>query len=72
MDRFLPLLGIAFGFDAINNERAERTLPRLLPQPIWRDDYQRQSLGADGDRVSLAAIVVVIAGRSSGWGRAQA
>lgn len=33
-----PLLGIAFGFDAINQERAEQTLPRLISQPIHRDD----------------------------------
>jgi hypothetical protein len=32
-----PLLGIAFGFDAINGERSERTLPRLVSQPIHRD-----------------------------------
>jgi ABC-2 type transport system permease protein len=34
----LPLVGIAFGFDAINGERAQGTLPRLLSQPIHRDD----------------------------------
>ncbi|WP_188190662.1 ABC transporter permease [Nonomuraea sp. SYSU D8015] len=33
-----PLLGIAFGFDAVSSERAQRTLPRLLAQPIHRDD----------------------------------
>ncbi len=33
-----PLLGIAFGFDAVNGERAEGTLPRLVAQPIYRDD----------------------------------
>ncbi len=33
-----PLLGIAFGFDAVNGERTEGTLPRLLAQPIHRDD----------------------------------
>jgi ABC-2 type transport system permease protein len=33
-----PLLGVAFGFDAINGERAQGTLPRLLSQPIHRDD----------------------------------
>ena len=33
-----PLLGIAFGFDAINGERSDGTLPRLLAQPIHRDD----------------------------------
>jgi ABC-2 type transport system permease protein len=33
-----PLLGIAFGFDAVSGERAQRTLPRLVSQPIHRDD----------------------------------
>ena len=33
-----PLLGIAFGFDAINGERAQGTLPRLVAQPIHRDE----------------------------------
>lgn len=33
-----PLLGIAFGFDGINGERSEGTLPRLVSQPIHRDD----------------------------------
>jgi ABC-2 type transport system permease protein len=33
-----PLLGIAFGFDAVNGERSQRTLPRLVAQPIHRDE----------------------------------
>jgi hypothetical protein len=33
-----PLLGIAFGFDAVNNERAQGRLPRLVAQPIHRND----------------------------------
>ena len=33
-----PLLGIALGFDAINGERSEGTLSRLVSQPIYRDD----------------------------------
>ena len=33
-----PLLGVAFGFDAINSEQARGTLGRLLSQPIFRDD----------------------------------
>ncbi|HEV8546736.1 MAG TPA: ABC transporter permease, partial [Candidatus Limnocylindrales bacterium] len=33
-----PLLGLAFAFDAVNSERSEGTLPRLLSQPIHRDD----------------------------------
>jgi len=34
---FIPLVGIALGFDAINNERTSGTLSRLLSQPIYRD-----------------------------------
>ena len=34
----VPVLGIAFGFDAVSGERAEGTLPRLVSQPIYRDD----------------------------------
>jgi len=34
---FIPIIGIAFGFDAINNERASGNLSRLLSQPIYRD-----------------------------------
>ena len=34
----IPLIGIGFGFDAINGERSQGTLPRLLSQPIHRDD----------------------------------
>ncbi len=38
-----PLLGIAFGFDAINGERAEGTLPRLaVPAHLARRRHQRQ------------------------------
>jgi ABC-2 type transport system permease protein len=34
---FGPLIGMVLGFDAINRERANRTLPKLLSQPIYRD-----------------------------------
>lgn len=32
-----PLAGLALGFDAINRERAQGTLNRLVSQPIYRD-----------------------------------
>lgn len=32
-----PLLGISFGFDAINSEQSKGTLSRLMAQPIPRD-----------------------------------
>lgn len=33
-----PLLGIMFGFDTVNGERSQGTLPRLLSQPLHRDE----------------------------------
>jgi len=58
-----PLLGIAFGFDGINGERTEGTLPRLLSQPIHRDDVINGkfvgALSAIG--LLLAAITLVVA-----------
>ena len=33
----VPLVSIALGFDAVNRERSERTLSRVLAQPIYRD-----------------------------------
>jgi ABC-2 type transport system permease protein len=52
-----PLLGIAFGFDAINGERSQGTLPRLVAQPIHRDDVINGKFVA-----GLAVIAVVLAG----------
>ncbi|MDP8905717.1 MAG: ABC transporter permease [Chloroflexota bacterium] len=58
-----PLLGIAFGFDGINGERAEGTLPRLLAQPIHRDDVINGkfvgALAAIG--LMLTAITLIVA-----------
>jgi ABC-2 type transport system permease protein len=50
-----PLLGIAFGFDGINGERSEGTLPRLLAQPIHRDDVINGKFVA-----GLAAITLIL------------
>ncbi|HJX13438.1 MAG TPA: ABC transporter permease [Dehalococcoidales bacterium] len=33
----VPIIGIALGFDAINSERSNGTLSRLLAQPVYRD-----------------------------------
>lgn len=33
----VPLVSIALGFDTVNRERSERTLSRVLAQPIYRD-----------------------------------
>ena len=64
-----PLLGIAFGFDAVNRERADRTLPRLLAQPIYRDDVinGKFAAGLAAIGIALGAVLVVIAA----WGVIQ-
>ena len=34
---FVPIIGIALGFDAINSERTGGTLSRIMSQPVFRD-----------------------------------
>jgi ABC-2 type transport system permease protein len=59
-----PLLGIAFAFDAVNGERSEGTLPRLLSQPIHRDDVINGKFAAGLAVIALVltAIVLIISG----------
>jgi ABC-2 type transport system permease protein len=59
-----PLLGVAFAFDAVNGERHEGTLPRLLSQPIHRDDVINGKFagGLAAISIALTAIVMIIAG----------
>ncbi len=54
-----PLLGLAFAFDAINGERAEGTLPRLLSQPIHRDDVINGKFTAGLAVIGLVLVSVV-------------
>ncbi|HTN80987.1 MAG TPA: ABC transporter permease [Acidimicrobiales bacterium] len=54
-----PLLGIVFAFDAVNGERAQRTLPRLVSQPIHRDDDITGKFAAGIGAVSLVLVAVV-------------
>ena len=54
-----PLLGLAFAFDAINGERAEGTLPRLLSQPIHRDDVENGKFVAGLAIIALVLVSVV-------------
>jgi ABC-2 type transport system permease protein len=59
-----PLLGLAFSFDAINGERSEGTLPRLVSQPIYRDDVINGKFvaGLSVILIVLLAVVGVISG----------
>jgi ABC-2 type transport system permease protein len=51
----VPLLGLAFGFDSVSSERSQRTLPRLVAQPIRRDDVINGKFAA-----ALAVMAVVL------------
>ena len=59
-----PLLGLAFSFDSVNGERADGTLPRLLSQPIHRDDVVNGKFAAGLFVIGLVivAVVLIIAG----------
>jgi ABC-2 type transport system permease protein len=59
-----PLLGLAFGFDSVNGERHEGTLPRLLSQPIHRDDVinGKFAAGLVAITIALAVVMAIIAG----------
>jgi ABC-2 type transport system permease protein len=56
-----PLLGLAFAFDAINGERARGTLPRLLSQPIHRDDVINGKFVAGLVVISMVVVIMVAA-----------
>ena len=61
----VPLVGIAFGFDGINSERAQGTLSRLLAQPIHRDDVINGKFAAgiadhQGDDRDAGALVLLV------------
>ncbi len=61
---FGPLIGIILGFDAVNRERASRTLSKLVSQPIYRDAIINGKFlaGIVTIAVILVSIVLVISG----------
>jgi ABC-2 type transport system permease protein len=60
----VPVLGIAFGFDAVSGERSEGTLPRLVSQPIYRDDVINGKFAAGLAVIGfiLVTVTLLIAG----------
>ena len=64
-----PLLGLGFSFDAVNGERSEGTLPRLLSQPIHRDDVINGKFIAGLVVIALVLLSVMLA--ISGFGLAR-
>ncbi|HUG31102.1 MAG TPA: ABC transporter permease [Candidatus Limnocylindria bacterium] len=61
-----PLLGVGFAFDAVNGERHQGTLPRLLSQPIHRDDVINGKFAAGLGVITL--VLVVMLALISGYG----
>ncbi len=59
-----PLVGIALGFDAINSEKSNGTLSRVLSQPIFRDSVINGKFLAGLATISLMllSIVLIVAG----------
>ncbi len=66
MGLFVPIIGIALGFDAINSERSGGTLSRLLSQPVYRDSVINGKFLAG--IVTLAIIVTTTLLLISGYG----
>lgn len=62
-----PLLGIGFGFDAVNGERSQGTLPRLVAQPIHRDEILNGKFvaGIGAIALALAAVMTIVGGYGS-------
>jgi ABC-2 type transport system permease protein len=54
-----PVLGIAFGFDGVNGERSEGTLPRLVSQPIHRDDVINGKFVAGLAAISVIFVAII-------------
>jgi len=60
----LPVIGIAFGFDAINSEKNNGTMSRLLSQPIYRDSVFNGKFlaGVITIAIMLASIILLVSG----------
>ncbi len=61
---FIPIIGIALGFNAINGERSSGNLSRLLSQPIYRDSVINAKFlaGLAVVGIMVATVVAIVAG----------
>ncbi len=64
MSIFIPIIGIALGFDAVNSERTSGNLSRLLSQPIYRDNVINGKFlaGLVMIAILIVSIVTLVAG----------
>lgn len=61
---FIPILGIALGFDNVNSERNSGTLVRVLSQPVYRDAVINGKFLAGLVTIStlLVSVVLLVSG----------
>jgi ABC-2 type transport system permease protein len=61
---FGPLIGIIFGFDAVNSERSRGTLSMVLSQPLYRDSLINGKFlaGLTTIAIVIASIILMISG----------
>jgi ABC-2 type transport system permease protein len=61
---FIPIVGIALGFDSINSERVSGNLSRVLSQPVYRDSVVNGKFlaGIFTLAVLVVSIVVIVGG----------
>jgi len=61
---FMPIVGIALGFDTINSERNSGTMSRLLSQPIYRDTVINGKFlaGVVTIAIMLVSLVLLVGG----------
>ena len=57
---FIPIVGIALGFDAISSERNSGTLSRVLSQPIYRDSVINAKFLAGLTTLSVVVVTTVL------------
>ena len=57
---FGPLIGLVLGFDAINRERNEGTLAKLVSQPIYRDSVINGKFLAGVVTISVMMVSIVL------------
>ncbi len=64
MSIFIPIIGIALGFDAINSERTGGNLSRILAQPIYRDSLINGKFlsGLTVITILIVSVVAIVAG----------
>jgi ABC-2 type transport system permease protein len=56
---FIPIVGIALGFDAVNSERTSGNLSRILSQPLYRDSVINGKFLAGLVTISILVVSIV-------------